>query len=79
VINPSNPKVKRAHNVRWIRLADHMVCRCPATGSPGGPWTSVVVACSSPDLGGTSEGRTALVNGFKARDPSGQRSPPSHS
>jgi hypothetical protein len=47
--------------------------------APGGPWTSVVVACSSPDLGGTSEARTALVNGFKARDPSGQRSPPSHS
>ena len=32
MINPSNPKAKRAHNVRWIRLADHMVCRCPATG-----------------------------------------------
>ena len=23
MINPSNPKAKRAHNVRWIRLADH--------------------------------------------------------
>ena len=25
MINPSNPKAKRTYNVRWIRLADHMV------------------------------------------------------
>ena len=80
MINPSKPKegaqreMDQTGRPHGLPLSSNGL-----SPAPGGPWTSVVVACSSPDLGGTSEGRTVLVNGIKARDPSGQRSPPSHS
>jgi len=77
-----NPRTQRGHNVRWIRLADHMVCRCPAESHARrtvGPRLLLLVPARS-DLGEppSPRARTVLVrvNGFNARDPSGQRSPP---
>ena len=77
-----NPRTQRGHNVRWIRLADHMVCRCPAESHARrtvGPRLLLLVPAHS-DLGEppSPRARTVLVrvNGFNARDPSGQRSPP---
>jgi len=67
--------------IRTVRLALalHMVCRCPAAG-----WAPRQAACGTSVVPARTWGEpprvgTETVNGFKAWDPSGQRSPPFHS
>lgn len=59
MINPSKPKEGAQREMGQTGTPRHVGCCCPATGRAprqADCGTSVVVTCSSPDLGGTSEG-----------------------